>query len=138
MDDNCMILLSEQHQVDLIKKTNEYVRQFGLCLTDCDIKELMKSRRECLSKQQRVEFGQGIIDKIIFAFTVTALSSAAYTRHVAPSVNANTVLNRTAVKRRLFHFFKILFFNTMHLTTQIAYSNSFNICYTCDSTKTAT
>ncbi|MDD6798057.1 MAG: DUF6323 family protein [Clostridia bacterium] len=68
MDDNYMILLSEQHQVDLIKKTNEYVRQFGLCLTDCDIKELMKSRRECLSEQQRVEFGQGIIDKIIFAF----------------------------------------------------------------------
>lgn len=68
MDDNFMLLLSEQNRMELIKKTNEYTHQFGLSLTDDDIQELMIRRRECLSEQQRVEFGQGILEKIIFAF----------------------------------------------------------------------
>lgn len=68
MDDNFMLLLSEQNRKELIKKTNEYTHQFGLSLTDDDIQELMIRRRECLSEQQRVEFGQGILEKIIFAF----------------------------------------------------------------------
>lgn len=68
MDDSFMLLLSEQNQMDLIRKTNAYTQQFGLSLTDDDIRELLIRRRECLSEQQRVEFGQGILDKIIFAF----------------------------------------------------------------------
>lgn len=67
MDYNLMILL-EKNETALIKKTNEYTRQFGLSLTENDIHELMVRRRECLSEHQRVEFGRGIIDKIIFAF----------------------------------------------------------------------
>ena len=62
------IILSERGQADIIKRTNEYTKQFGLSLTDKDIAELLIRRRECLSEQQRVEFGTGILDKIIFAF----------------------------------------------------------------------
>lgn len=62
------IILSERGQADIIKRTNEYTNQFGLSLTDQDITELLIRRRECLSEQQRVEFGTGILDKIIFAF----------------------------------------------------------------------
>ena len=62
------IILSERGQADIIKRTNEYTNQFGLSLTDKDIAELLIRRRECLSEQQRVEFGTGILDKIIFAF----------------------------------------------------------------------
>ena len=68
MDDSFMLLLSEQNQMDIIRKTNEYANQFGLHLTDYDIQELMIRRRECLAEQKRVEFGKGILDKIIFAF----------------------------------------------------------------------
>lgn len=68
MEDMNMLLLSEQNQINLIRKTNEYANQFGLCLTDSDIQELMIKRRECLSEQQRIKFGQGILDKIIVAF----------------------------------------------------------------------
>lgn len=68
MDDRFMLLMSEQNQMNLIKKTNEYTNRFGLCLTDDDIQELMVSRRECLCEQQRIEFGQGILEKIVFAF----------------------------------------------------------------------
>ena len=62
------IILSERRQADIIKRTNEYTNQFGLFLTDKDIAELLVRRRECLSEQQRVEFGTGILDKLIFAF----------------------------------------------------------------------
>lgn len=66
--DGCYMLLSEQKQKDLIKQTNEYTNQFGLSLSDCDIQQLLNRRRECLVEQQRVEFGEGILNKIIFAF----------------------------------------------------------------------
>ena len=68
MDDNLIMLLSEKNQMNLIKKTNEYTSQFGLSLSDGDIRELMLRRKECLCEQQRVEFGKGILEKIIFAF----------------------------------------------------------------------
>lgn len=68
MDEEFMMILSERNQTNIIRKTNEYSNQFGLCLTDEDIRELLIRRRECLSEQQRVEFGAGILDKIIFAF----------------------------------------------------------------------
>ena len=68
MDDSFFLKLSEQNQMNIIRTTNEYTNQFGLCLTDDDIQDLLIRRRECLSEQQRVEFGTGILDKIIFAF----------------------------------------------------------------------
>ena len=68
MDNFALSFLSEQRQIDVIKKTNDYTNQFGLCLSDDQIQGLMTCRRECLAEQQRVEFGQGILDKIIFAF----------------------------------------------------------------------
>lgn len=68
MKEDFMLILSEKHLTSLIKKTNEYTVQFGLCLTDSDIHELVLSRRECLSEQQRIEFDESILDKLIFAF----------------------------------------------------------------------
>ena len=68
MDDSFFLKLSEQNQRNLIRKTNEYTNQFNLCLTEDEIQDLLIVRRECLSEQQRVEFGSGILDKIIFAF----------------------------------------------------------------------
>lgn len=58
----------ENKQMEMIKKTNEYTSQFGLSLSDSDIRELAVRRRESLTEQQRVEFGGGILEKLIFAF----------------------------------------------------------------------
>lgn len=68
MEDFYLSLLFEQQQSTLLRKTNEYTNQFGLCLTEDDIQELMVRRRECLAEQQRVEFGKGILDQLIYAF----------------------------------------------------------------------
>ena len=68
MVEEFMLLMSEQRQMEVIRKTNECAGKYGLVLSDGDIKELLQKRRECLSFWQRVEFGPGILDKIIFAF----------------------------------------------------------------------
>ncbi len=68
MHDNFIRLLSEQNQENLIKGTNTYTKQYGLCLTDSDVQMLMAGRKECLFEEQRVEFGRGILGKLIFAF----------------------------------------------------------------------
>lgn len=68
MNEDFVMILSEQKQADIIRKTNVYTNRFGLSLTDDDIGELLARRRECLEEQRRVEFGTGILDKLIFAF----------------------------------------------------------------------
>lgn len=68
MDEEFMLLLAERNQANALRKTNEYTNQFGLRLTEEDIGELLVRRKECLAEQQRVEFGTGILDKLIFAF----------------------------------------------------------------------
>ena len=60
MYNNFILFLSEENQIDLIKKTNEYTHQFGLSLSDHDIKELMIKHKECLLEHQRIEFGKNI------------------------------------------------------------------------------
>lgn len=68
MNEDFVMILSERKQADIIRKTNVYTNRFGLSLTDDDIGELLARRRECLEEQRRVEFGTGILDKLIFAF----------------------------------------------------------------------
>lgn len=68
MDNNFLQLISEHNQLKSVKKTNEYTNQYGLSLSDCDVHELMNRRREALVRQQRIEFGGGILEKIIHAF----------------------------------------------------------------------
>ena len=61
---NFLQLISEQNQLKSVKKTNEYTNQYGLSLSDCDVHELMNRRREALVRQQRIEFGGGILEII--------------------------------------------------------------------------
>ena len=68
MEEHLLVMLSGQKQMELIRKTNQYTQQFGLRLSEGDIQELMVTHMECLKEQQRVEFGGGITDRIIFAF----------------------------------------------------------------------
>jgi hypothetical protein len=55
-------------QVAALKAANDYTAKFGLVLSDEETSLLLNERREVLQKEQRVEFGEGILPKLIFAF----------------------------------------------------------------------
>lgn len=62
-----LLALSQQGKQEILR-SNEQTCQFGLSLSEQDIEELMIGRRECLKEQQRVEFGKGVLEKLIYAF----------------------------------------------------------------------
>ena len=67
MEQDFYSVISAQNQQELLK-TNEYTCNFGLSLTKQDVAELMSLRKECLMEQQRVEFGKGVLEKLVYAF----------------------------------------------------------------------
>lgn len=62
-----LLALSQCRKQEVLR-SNEYTSQFGLSLSEQDIEELMIVRRECLQEHQRVEFGKGVLEKLIYAF----------------------------------------------------------------------
>ncbi|MCI8418804.1 MAG: hypothetical protein HFI33_15135 [Lachnospiraceae bacterium] len=68
MDRDWMVLLGQQNQLAKVLDTNRRTRQFGLTLTEQDAGLLLKERTKALREQRRVEFGEGIIPKIIDEF----------------------------------------------------------------------
>lgn len=69
---NWLELLSGQTQITQVLDTNQYTQRFGLALTDEDARLLVQERTETLKTERRVEFGQGILPKIIYAFCDSA------------------------------------------------------------------
>lgn len=65
--ENYLWALSRQEKQEVLR-SNEYTSKFGLSLSEQDVEELMLVRKECLQEHQRVEFGKGVIDKLIYAF----------------------------------------------------------------------
>lgn len=65
---NWLQLMSEQNQLANVMETNRFTQKFGLSLSDEDAEILVADRRDSLHKQRRVEFGEGILPKLIFAF----------------------------------------------------------------------
>lgn len=51
-----------------IQKCNDETLEYGLKLSEEDIKIILETRKESLIKTGRVEFGGGLIQKIILAF----------------------------------------------------------------------
>ena len=49
-------------------EANEYTEKFGLSLTKDGALKLMERRNEALRNEGRVEFGAGILTKLIYAF----------------------------------------------------------------------
>ncbi|MDF2881447.1 MAG: hypothetical protein K0R54_2004 [Clostridiaceae bacterium] len=60
-------LLSKQ-ATDEILKCNQITSGYGLVLSSAEAAELVETRGEALRKNGRIEFGGGIIDKIIMEF----------------------------------------------------------------------
>ncbi|MBP5290994.1 MAG: hypothetical protein J6Y90_00035, partial [Lachnospiraceae bacterium] len=70
MDNNMLMPLQQQllaaHQE--IRECNAYSSKFGLVLSETEITSLVTSRAEALRASGRIEFGGGILPKLIEAF----------------------------------------------------------------------
>lgn len=65
-------VLSGKNQIQKVVDMNQKTERFGLTLTEEDAKLLVERRKENLLEQRRVEFGEGILPKIIFYFCDSA------------------------------------------------------------------
>lgn len=58
----------DSRQLVQVKEANGYTAKFGLSLTDEEAALLLRERKDVLKNQERVEFGEGILPKLIYAF----------------------------------------------------------------------
>lgn len=68
MSRDWMMLLQQQELLGRVVATNQVTEQFGLVLTQEDAGLILDERRNSLLEQKRIEFGEGIITKIIYEF----------------------------------------------------------------------
>ena len=70
MDDMFEMMLAQQQkqEVGKIISCNEKTEKYGLALTEEDVHQLMVCRKDTLKENRRVEFGEGILPDIIYAF----------------------------------------------------------------------
>ena len=61
-------LLAVEEAKQEIRICNELSEKFGLSLSEAEIEELVKCRSDALKNSGRVEFGGGILPKLIYAF----------------------------------------------------------------------
>lgn len=67
-NENELTKLIIQNQIQEVIKTNDYTDKFGLSLSKEEANQLIISRGEALKEQRRIEFGEGILPKLIFEF----------------------------------------------------------------------
>ncbi len=63
-----MILLQQKNQLAKVLETNEMTARYGLVLTQQDAELLAAERSRVLKRERRVEFGPGILPKVIEQF----------------------------------------------------------------------
>lgn len=70
MDKNYLEIINQKKQLEIsnIKKWNGYTSQYGLLLSDKQIENILKRRREVLKETGRVEIRGGIIEKLVKEF----------------------------------------------------------------------
>ena len=68
MDKDWITLWQQQNQLAKIVETNQTTQQYGLSLSKEDAELILSERNHALREQRRVEFGEGIIAKIIYEF----------------------------------------------------------------------
>ena len=68
MSKDWIVLLQQKNQLEKVIETNKTTEQFGLVLSEQDAKLILEERKDTLQKQKMVEFGEGIVPKIIYEF----------------------------------------------------------------------
>lgn len=59
---------SSQNQIQNVLKTNSFTAKYGLELSEEEAELVVRERWNSLKEQQRIEFGEGILSKLIFEF----------------------------------------------------------------------
>ena len=72
MGENWLEQLQQTGVAEAILQTNSYTERFGLTLSREDTELVLEERKKSLRKQRRVEFGEGILPKIIQEFCDSA------------------------------------------------------------------
>lgn len=68
MEQNWMALIQQETQLAKVMETNRMTEKYGLVLSEQDAKLIVKERSNTLRLQRRVEFGVGIVSRIIEEF----------------------------------------------------------------------
>ncbi len=70
MDDSFFLNSAEHNNMQLQKmiSCNQYTEKFGVRLSEEEAVFLLKARKNSLKEQERIEFGEGILSKLIFTF----------------------------------------------------------------------
>lgn len=117
MDDRKWLqIMTAGTQIISLLETNPYTERFGLRLSEEDAGILEEKRLESLSQWQRVEFGEGILNRLIFEFCDSAyISQDNYVETIAELQNIfyhykNEMLDEIS-DEELLHFMKEQFEN---------------------------
>lgn len=62
------LINSGKNQLQKVIDTNRYTDRFGISLSEQDAKQLLEARMDRLRQEERIEFREGILPKLIFAF----------------------------------------------------------------------
>ena len=62
------LFIQQQNQLGKVLETNRTAERFGLTLSEQDAELIVEERKKSLKEQRRVEFGEGIVPKIIYEF----------------------------------------------------------------------
>ncbi|MDE6844238.1 MAG: hypothetical protein K2J99_00520 [Lachnospiraceae bacterium] len=68
MNQEWIVLLQQQNQLAKVIETNRITEQYGLSLSKQDAELILAERSHALRESRRVEFGEGIMPKIIYEF----------------------------------------------------------------------
>lgn len=75
MDDRMFLSIMAdgvKYQLQKVIACNQYTEKFGVRLLEEDALLLLEARKNNLKEQERIEFGEGILPKLIFAFCDSA------------------------------------------------------------------
>ena len=72
MEKNWLELMNRQNQIAKLMEANRITEKYGLALSEQDAQLIAEERNHALQEQRRVEFGEGIVGRIIFEFCDSA------------------------------------------------------------------
>ena len=61
-------VMSQKNQIHKVMQMNQYTERFGLVLSEQEAEILVQEKSNSMRQEQRVEFGEGILPKLIFQF----------------------------------------------------------------------
>lgn len=94
LEKDWLLGLVDDMQIQLIEKSNNVSEKFGLVINEDDAKLLVAKRKDILKEQNRIEFGESIPPKIIFAFCDS------------PFIDQNNYIDTLMRLQEMFYYYK--------------------------------